>query len=212
MEEKLNRLAIIYKDVLESKKKDNVKYQELLALVSDILDYMDEFVTSYNRILFISIAKDILGRTLVVRDKVTCEVLSSRLENVTYEITNLDEVVSSFLLPRISTKTCMSNTFYTSAKELFDDFRLYVSHIKNVPASIRPRVYSYMFYIADIVLKEIEKQGIVPNDYDEYLLVWLFKQVVKSDEFIQAKDKKNIYGELLKKRTEARYLVLKNIS
>lgn len=79
----------------------------------------------------------------------------------------------------------VNNTLYENSNELFDDFKRIVVKRSEVPKRHRKKVYSYMYYVAGIILTKVDELNIkiIEEDKD---IIWILRQIMKTQEFIDA--------------------------
>ena len=198
MKEMIDALEEKSKKIWNSRGFDAEVYNQAIMLISDILSYRDDLTSEIDKIRFVKVALYILRRDLTLRDNDLCDELllevieiektivePSQLE-MEVPVSTLNEAIQYFGFGKVLPYLVTDEIVYTDSMEMFEDFRKYLVKRSNVPKKTRVKVYSYMYYISMKMYELIEKYHIEAQEYDEELLMWMFRTILHTEEFIEA--------------------------
>lgn len=163
-------------------------YGDLVELTFYALDYVErQEADNYYKSVILSIVEKVCNMDKVaVEDKIELRDKVKELESeFKVEYTSFSELVGCLLIPKVERCVVVNNTLYKNSNELFDDFRRIVVKRSEVPKRHREKVYSYMYYVAGIILTKVDELNIEITE-DDKDIIWILRQIINTPEFIDA--------------------------
>ena len=176
---------LLYDEIVD--KKFN-KYDQLVEMVFYLLDYVEKDSTKnyYKAVIFEIVNRVVEMDKVSIEDKIELrEKILELSDSFKFEYESMDELIRCLFIPKVEKCIVVDNTLYNSSYEIFNDFRKIVVKRSEVPKRHREKVYSYMYYVSNVILTEVDKSNIeITEDVKD--LIWILRMILKTEEFINA--------------------------